>query len=146
MFKVDEGVIDYCQPFQYIGGEDAPCRWSPESFNTSNSMNFDPDQCQNILYDSPMESTFVTDLNLICSDQFLVALVGSIYMSGLFFGSFIFGTLGDKIGRKLTLMVAILVASGGNLAGAFCQNYAAYCVTRFITAVGMHDFILMRKS
>ena len=56
---------------------------------------------------------------------------------GLFFGSFIFGYLGDKIGRKKTLVIAILTSCGGSLIGAFCgSSYVAYTVTRFVTAVG----------
>ena len=39
-----------------------------------------------------------------------MALVGSIYMSGLFFGSFIFGYLGDRFGRKISLMLSVLVS------------------------------------
>ena len=58
-------------------------------------------------------------------------------MVGLFFGSFIFGTLGDKIGRKKTLVIAILTGCGGSLIGSFCgSSYIAYTITRFVTAVG----------
>ena len=69
-------------------------------------------------------------------NSFQVALVGSIYMAGLFFGSIIFGYLGDLVGRKWALMLSILCASAGSLAGAFVYSYEAYAVTRFITAIG----------
>ncbi len=83
-----------------------------------------------------MDSTLVTDLGLVCDEQYKVALVGSIYMLGLFFGSFLFGFLADKIGRKKTLMISILTGNCGSLAGAFCTNYILHCITRFITALG----------
>ena len=57
-------------------------------------------------------------------------------MVGLLFGSFIFGYLGDKIGRKLTLIIAILTGTIGSLLGAFMNNYIAYTFTRFLTAIG----------
>ena len=95
--------------------------------------------CNRIMYDEfDMDSTFVTNLDLICDKQYMVALIASIYMAGNFFGSFIFGYMGDQIGRKLTLMIAILTASGGSLAGAFCTNYIAYAATRFLVAIGKY--------
>ena len=97
----------------------------------------DVGNCSKIIYDEfDMDSTFVTSLDLICDKQYMVALIASIYMAGNFFGSFIFGYMGDQIGRKLTLMIAILTASGGSLAGAFCTNYIAYAATRFLVAIG----------
>ena len=78
----------------------------------------------------------VTDFNLVCDEQFKVALVGTIYMCGLFFGSVLFGTMGDKIGRKLTLMFAITMGSTANLIEVFMPNYYLFCIARFFTAAG----------
>ena len=89
------------------------------------------------LYDDfEFDSSFVTDNNLVCDQQYKVALVGTIYMCGLFLGSFLFGTLGDKIGRKLTLMCAIVLASTASLVGAFTSDYIIYSITRFFCAAG----------
>ena len=41
----------------------------------------------------------MTDLNLVCDKQFMVALAGTIYMAGNLVGSFVFGTLSDKKGE-----------------------------------------------
>ena len=67
-----------------------------------------------------------------------MALVGSIYMAGLFAGSFPFGALSDKIGRLKASMVAILTTAVFQLAGAFMPEYISYTATRFLAAMGKH--------
>ena len=134
LFPLDEDEnFDYCKPYAYIPNDQNEC--SIGDFDQNHTM--DVGNCSKIIYDEfDMDSTFVTSLDLICDKQYMVALIASIYMAGNFFGSFIFGYMGDQIGRKLTLMIAILTASGGSLAGAFCTNYIAYAATRFLVAIG----------
>ena len=57
-------------------------------------------------------------------------------MFGLLVSSFIWGTLADKIGRKLTVMLSILVISVGSLVGAFANGLPFYAFTRFVTGMG----------
>ena len=65
-----------------------------------------------------------------------VALLGSFDMAGLLVGSLTFGYLGDRIGRKLTLITALSTGCIGNLVGSFFNNYIAYVLSRFLTGVG----------
>ena len=51
-------------------------------------------------------------------------------MIGLLAGSFIFGVLSDKIGRRHTLLLATLTCALGNLAGAFVSNKWGYAALR----------------
>ena len=51
-------------------------------------------------------------------------------MIGLLAGSFIFGVLSDKIGRRHTLVLAGLTCALGNLAGAFVPNKWGYAALR----------------
>ena len=41
----------------------------------------------------------MTELNLVCGEEWKVAWVGSAYMFGLMVGSFLCGFLADKFGR-----------------------------------------------
>ncbi len=126
---------DYCTQFAPRPGV-TPGACTKDDFDNGTVLMLD--DCSNIMYgDFEFTRTFVTDNDLICDKQFQVALVGSIYMSGLFFGSALFGTLGDKYGRKISLMVAIFIGTVASLAGAFAGgSYAGYAVTRFFTAIG----------
>lgn len=57
-------------------------------------------------------------------------------MIGLLAGSFVFGYLGDMIGRRWALFIAIWVTVIAGFGGAFVDNYWWYCVTRFFTGAG----------
>ena len=43
------------------------------------------------------------------------------------------------------MVIAILLGSGGNLAGAFLSNYVAYTITRFITAIGEQNSSILNR-
>lgn len=90
-----------------------------------------------------MDSTVVTEWDLVCDVQYQVALVGSIYMCGLLFGSFIFGRASDKLGRRPALAAAVLTSVTAGLGGAFVDSYAWYCVTRFFTGVGSQGCVVV---
>ena len=63
-------------------------------------------------------------------------MTGSVYMSSMFVASYVFGILSDKIGRKLTSMVGLLLVGSGLLASAFMPEYISFTVSRFITGFG----------
>ena len=71
MDSEDETKFDFCQPFQYIGkSKSNGC--AAEDFNQSNPIDFQ--SCDKILYaDFAMDSTIVTDLDLVCDKQFQVS-------------------------------------------------------------------------
>jgi len=56
---------------------------------------------------------------------------------GIFIGGFLWGVLGDKIGRKKALIGSILLYSFGSLACAFVHSLSAYSLMRFITGIGI---------
>lgn len=65
-------------------------------------------------------------------------------MSGLFFGSVLFGNLADRCGRRIALMAAVFMASTFQLLGAFMPEYYSYTASRFFAAMGKSelDFLL----
>ena len=83
-----------------------------------------------------MESTVSTENNLVCDNYFWTIIVDEFYMLGLFMGSLGFGLLSDKIGRRHTLLVAIIVSGGGNLLGCVMPNHWTYALTRILAAAG----------
>jgi MFS family permease len=56
---------------------------------------------------------------------------------GALIGSFIWGIMGDKLGRKKALLGSILIYSLGMIANAFIQDPLSYGITRFIIGFGV---------
>jgi len=89
------------------------------------------------------QETLVTQWNMVCDQEYKVALVISVYMAGFLIGSFACGWLGDKIGRKKCLMASALLSSTFSLVGTFMPELASYAATRFLTAIGVIGVMLM---
>ena len=89
----------------------------------------DVEDCSKFVYDrSVFRETLVTNFDLVCKDQWKKGFIGSLYMVGLFIGSYIIGYAGDKIGRKKTMMISLLfLIIGGALAGVM-PYYSLYVV------------------
>jgi len=83
-----------------------------------------------------MESSVATENNLVCDRYVWIPIIDSFMMFGLLVGSFIFGVLSDKIGRRHTLLIGILCCSLGNLIGAFMPNQWSYAILRIFGGAG----------
>ena len=79
----------------------------------------------------------------------------SYQLYGMLLGGFIWGVLGDKLGRIKVLFGSILLYSIGNILNAFVWSVPSYAVCRFISGIGLAGEIgagvtlvveLMKKS
>ncbi|XP_062821180.1 solute carrier family 22 member 6-A-like [Anolis carolinensis] len=91
---------------------------------------------------SVFTSTIVTEWDLVCHLQSLKSLAQSLFMAGVLVGAFILGDLSDRFGRRLILIWSLLLVAVMGCAAAFSQNFAAYCVFRFLSGVGISGFLL----
>lgn len=117
-----------------------------------NATNFDEEiteKCAEWIYDQTVyESTIVTEFNLTCDKvhnvlysffryndafffsfvrkEWLVPLSESLLFCSVLVAAPTFGFLADAIGRKVTLMLAILVMACGGIALSAARTYVAY--------------------
>jgi len=129
--------VDYCSytKFSGIQNETSSCNFEADHFvrcKLSDEYAFVPFE---------FEETLVTEWGLEC-DFFKLSMIGSAFMIGLLIGSFLFGSLADKVGRKLALLLAIICSSSGSLIGAFMPEYYSYLFTRVLTAIGAQGIFL----
>jgi len=82
--------------------------------------------------------TFTTG-NIIGSlgvDKFWTGMLVSITLIGWFFGSFIFGYLSDKFGRRKIVLMATPIHVIATALMSFAFNYWIYFILRFIAGMG----------
>jgi len=68
------------------------------------------------------------------------AALGPLFSSSLvagLIGPFVFGTLGDRIGRQSAMIVAVLMIGIFGVVSGYCMSVASLIITRFIAGIGM---------
>ena len=97
----------------------------------------DPDSGDQVRYNEfAMKTTIVSEFNLVCDQQYKVALVATIYMVALLLFSYPWGLLADRIGRKPTLITTLAVTAVFQSLGSFMPEYVSYTFTRFFAGAG----------
>ena len=65
------------------------------------------------------------------------ALVISSGFAGMFFGASVLGTVADRLGRRKTFLLTLLVYSGFTLAAAASPNLTWLAILRFCSGFGL---------
>ena len=63
--------------------------------------------------------------------------ITAIFLVGWSVGGFIFGILGDRLGRTRTMIITILIYAGFTGLSALAWNWQSYAVVRFMTGLGV---------
>jgi AAHS family 4-hydroxybenzoate transporter-like MFS transporter len=68
------------------------------------------------------------------------AALGPLFSSSLvagLVGPFLFGTLGDRIGRRVAMIAALLMIGIFGVISGYCTSVTALLITRFVAGIGM---------
>ena len=90
-----------------------------------------------------MDHTVAIDNDLVCADYFWTIVIDEFFMLGLLIGSFVFGLMSDKIGRRHTLVLAIFTSALGNLLGVSMPNHWTYALSRLVASAGEEGTFLL---
>ncbi len=89
--------------------------------------------CQHFVYDRTIfKETITTQLDLVCEEEYKPKLIGTILMIGMTAGCIIGGPLGDKFGRRKTLIMAVSVLAPVVTIEGLIPSYALFATFRFI--------------
>ena len=83
-----------------------------------------------------MTSTVALDNDLVCGNYYWTILVDEFFMVGLMVGSTVFGIMSDRLGRRHTLLIAIISCAVGNLIGIAMPNHWSYTIPRVLASAG----------
>ncbi|EDW67544.1 organic cation transporter protein [Drosophila virilis] len=90
-------------------------------------------QCSSYVYDqSKYLNSAVTEWDMVCSRSLLSATSDSLFMVGVLLGSFIFGQMSDKLGRKPTFFASLVTQLIFGVVAAVAPDYFTYTISRLI--------------
>uniref|UniRef100_A0A8C3E710 Major facilitator superfamily (MFS) profile domain-containing protein n=1 Tax=Corvus moneduloides TaxID=1196302 RepID=A0A8C3E710_CORMO len=95
------------------------------------------------VYNSP-GSSLVTEFNLVCEDSWKLDLFQSCVNAGFFIGSMSIGYIADRFGRKLCLLVTVLINAVSGVLMAFAPSYTWTVTFRLIQGLvskGVAEFV-----
>ncbi|KFM78100.1 Organic cation transporter 1, partial [Stegodyphus mimosarum] len=78
------------------------------------------------------DSTAVTQWDLVCNDDHYKSFILTMFSVGSIIGTPIYGALSDRIGRKITFFIAILVTAVTAIASILTTNFTAFVVIKTI--------------
>ncbi|XP_023290498.1 organic cation transporter protein isoform X2 [Orussus abietinus] len=102
------------------------------------------EKCTGFDYDrSIFKETITTQWNLVCDWEQLGNFAQTCTMFGILVGNMIFSVMADRIGRKIPLLLAVLLQSVSGLLSAFAPWYELFLLLKFISAVATGGTMLV---
>ncbi|XP_071372105.1 solute carrier family 22 member 6 [Centroberyx affinis] len=95
-----------------------------------------------------MTSTIISDWHLVCDLRPLKEMGQTVYMGGVLVGAMVFGSLSDRYGRRILLLISNLLMAVGGTCAAFSTSFSLFCLFRFVcgmalSGLGLNSFSLI---
>lgn len=85
--------------------------------------------------DGGVRTSVASEWDIVCSDDYLLGIAGSLYFLGFLIGAGAGGALADKFGRRPTLLTTLLLMVVLNLACAASPSFVVYATLRFLLGI-----------
>ncbi|ALC47005.1 Orct [Drosophila busckii] len=90
-------------------------------------------QCSSHVYDqSKIRNSAVTEWDMVCQRKMLAASSDALFMLGVLLGSFVFGQMSDKLGRKPTFFASLVIQVIFGVVAGLAPDYFSYSISRLI--------------
>jgi len=94
-------------------------------------------------YFDEFDSTTLSEWDLVCGRSILSTMATSFFFAGMWFGAILFGYIGDRYGRKLTLLITTIGSVLCGVGVGLTPWFELFVVLRFLTAAFSHGGYLM---
>ncbi|XP_054460868.1 solute carrier family 22 member 7-like [Anoplopoma fimbria] len=113
--------------------------------NSSNMTDLPTVPCQNgWVYDNTtFKSTLTSQWDLVCDRKEKNKATATIFFVGVMFGAITFGSLSDRFGRRIMLLVSYVSGMLMAVASAFSTSYVMFAVLRFFTGFCITGIVIV---
>ncbi|XP_062283622.1 solute carrier family 22 member 7-like [Scomber scombrus] len=113
--------------------------------NSSDITDLPTVSCQNgWVYDnSTFKSTLTSEWDLVCDERGKNKVTTTIFFVGVMFGAMSFGSLSDRFGRRIMLLVSYVSGMLFAVASAFSSSYVMFIVLRFFTGFCITGIVII---
>jgi len=84
---------------------------------------------------SEYDTTLVTEMELVCSDAWVVSTSTSLFYVGSLIGNVMFGHVADKYGRRSSFFIMLFMEVALSISLVFSPNYSFYTIIRTINGL-----------
>lgn len=127
-----------------LGRCQSALRIDPMDFSYEFLGNSSVKVCDGYIYDhSEIQSSIVTDWDLVCDKEWLAKLCQPTFMLGVLIGALVFGDIADRVGRVKIMMLTSFCQFGLGVAVAFSSNYYLFVVLRFLLAMVSSGYLVV---
>ena len=81
---------------------------------------------------STFGSSAVMEWELVCEDKDMRATAQSVFMAGVLIGSYLFGYLSDKLGRKFSFFISVVIMAIFGVASGLVPDYYSFIILRCV--------------
>uniref|UniRef100_UPI0037E95692 solute carrier family 22 member 7-like n=1 Tax=Semicossyphus pulcher TaxID=241346 RepID=UPI0037E95692 len=114
-------------------------------YNSSNTTEASVVPCKDgWVYDnSTFKSTLTSEWDLVCDKRGKNKATTTIFFVGVMFGAMSFGSLSDRYGRRIMLLVSYVTGMLFAVASAFSTSYVMFVVLRFFTGFCITGIVIV---
>uniref|UniRef100_A0A3B3VLM4 Solute carrier family 22 member 7b, tandem duplicate 2 n=1 Tax=Poecilia latipinna TaxID=48699 RepID=A0A3B3VLM4_9TELE len=116
--------------------------------NSSDATDASTVPCQDgWVYDNTtFKSTITSEWDLVCDRRAKNKATATIFFVGVMFGAIAFGSLSDRFGRRIMLLVSYVSGMLFAVASAFSTTYVMFAVLRFFTGFCITGIVIVSSA
>ncbi|CRK91510.1 CLUMA_CG005171, isoform A [Clunio marinus] len=132
-FKLPESIVNVSFPFNSKENSFSRCEYFADNYFSPNDSSHEIVKCSDFVWDtSKYESSAVKSFHLICDHSDLKPRSDALLMVGVFIGSFTFGHLSDKYGRRIVFVLSLVFQLIFGVLIAIAPEFITFTICRMI--------------
>lgn len=132
-FSLPENIRNVSIPFDSKANKFSQCEYYTDNYYTQNESSHKIVQCSDYVWDTTKyKSSAVRSFELVCDRSDLKPRSDALFMVGVFCGSFAFGHLSDKYGRRKVFVLSLIFQLIFGLLMAMAPEFITYAISRMV--------------